>query len=66
MHSPTDAHVRGNPADKEVGAALLPDQLLQHSLRDLVVVEEGGVRVDVRVDALVHLIPLGVHLIHNF
>ena len=58
----THANVCGNPAHVEVGAALLPDQLFQHSLGDLVVVKEGRVRVYVRVDALVDLFALRVDL----
>ena len=59
---PTHTHVRGNPADVDVCAVGLLDELGQPRLAQLRVVEEGGVGVHVRVDSLVHNVPLGVEL----
>ena len=51
-HYFTDTDVSRYPANVDVGHILLLDDVLQAGLRQLLVVKEGGVGVDVRVGAL--------------
>ena len=51
-HYFTDTDVSCYPANVDVGHILLLDDVLQAGLRQLLVVKEGGVGVDVRVGAL--------------
>ena len=51
-HYFTDTDVSRYPANVDVGHVLLLDDVLQAGLRQLLVVKEGGVGVDVRVGAL--------------
>lgn len=48
----TNADVGGYPANIDVGHVLLLDDVLQAGLRQLLVVKEGGVGVDIGVGAL--------------
>ena len=54
IHGRTDADVVGDPADEAVGDAGRLEDGVHLGVAQLLVVEEGGVRVDVRVEALVH------------
>ena len=58
----TDADISSDAADIDVSAALVPDELLQTGFTELSVVEEGGVRVDGWVDALIDHPGLGMYL----
>ena len=51
-HCFTDTDVSRYPANVDVGHILLLDDVLQAGLRQLLVVKEGGVGVDVGVGAL--------------
>ena len=48
----TNANVGGNSANIDIGHVLLLDDVLQAGLRELLVVKEGGVGVDIGVGAL--------------
>jgi len=50
----TDADVVGQPADVHVGGLEFHQLLLQTGAAQLLVVEEGRVRVHIGIDALVH------------
>ena len=49
----TDTDVSGNPANVDVGHVLLLDDVLQAGLRELLVVKERRVGVDIRVGSLI-------------
>ena len=49
----TDTNVSGNPANVDVGHVLLLDDVLQAGLRELLVVKERRVGVDIRVGSLI-------------
>ena len=49
----TDTDVSGNPADVDVGHVLLLDDVLQARLRELLVVKERRVGVDIGVGSLI-------------
>ena len=49
----TNTNVSGNPADVDVGDVLLLDDVLQAGLRELLVVKERRVGVDIRVGSLI-------------
>ena len=49
----TNTNVSGNPADVDVGHVLLLDDVLQAGLRELLVVKERRVGVDIRVGSLI-------------
>ena len=49
----TDTDVSGNPADVDIGHVLLLDDVLQARLRELLVVKERRVGVDIRVGSLI-------------
>ena len=49
----TDTDVSGNPADVDVGHVLLLDDVLQAGLRELLVVKERRVGVDIGVGSLI-------------
>ena len=49
----TDTDVSGNPADVDVGHVLLLDDVLQAGLRELLVVKERRVGVDIWVGSLI-------------
>ena len=51
----TDTDVSGNPADVDVGHVLLLDDVLQAGLRELLVVKERRVGVDIRVGSLINI-----------
>ena len=50
---PTDTDVSGNPADVDIGHVLLLDDVLQAGLRELLVVKERRVGVDIGVGSLI-------------
>jgi hypothetical protein len=60
--NPTDADVESDAADVDVGDVLLAQHLLQVGVVQLLVVEEGGVRVDLGPETLVNDGALGVDL----
>ena len=49
----TNTDVSGNPADVDIGHVLLLDDVLQAGLRQLLVVKERRVGVDIRVGSLI-------------
>ena len=49
----TNTDVSGNPADVDIGHVLLLDDVLQAGLRELLVVKERRVGVDIRVGSLI-------------
>ena len=49
----TDTDVSGNPADVDIGHVLLLDDVLQAGLRELLVVKERRVGVDIGVGSLI-------------
>ena len=51
----TNTDVSGNPADVDIGDVLLLDDVLQARLRELLVVKERRVGVDIGVGSLINI-----------
>ena len=60
---PTNTHISCYSTDVEVGDSFLPNQFVQDSFRQLLVVVEGRVGVQLRVDSFEHRFRVWMNLV---